>query len=96
MAWFKMKQEGRKVNLTDLSGVSLVPLPVTHIKPATCYRLVPHSTPFQLHLLPLASALHCLCSRQISAASLVPAAQRMGPALCLPLQGRRWGQGHQW
>lgn len=87
---------GEGVELTDLSvchesppGHIYHPQTATnHMSPAPslCTCVPPNS---------LASSClqhsRCLCSCRSSAASLVPAVQRMGPALCLPAPGAAAG-----
>lgn len=85
--------EGVVVELTDLCVMSLLvtchpPTATSHMSAApSLHTCVPPNS--------LASSCfrhsRCLCSRRFSAASLVPAVQRMGPARCLPVPGAAAG-----
>lgn len=85
-------QEGRKGE-SDRPVCQESPGHINH--PHKASRMSPASLPTASLANSLASSClrhsHCFCSRRSSAASLVLAAQRMGPALCLPAPGAAAG-----
>lgn len=85
--------EGVVVELTDLCVMS--PLVTCHPPTATSQMSPAPSLHTCVPPNSLASSCfprsRCLCSRRSSAALLVPAVQRMGPARCLPVPGAAAG-----